>query len=164
MEVKSKLLSGLLSGSLLLLGSPAISFGDQHSIEHGRYITLLAGCNDCHTAGYGMNNGNIPESEWLKGDPIGWRGPWGTTYPINLRKLVSGLSKEAWMTLARNSKARPPMPVYTLKAMKEEDLSEMYDYIRSLGDSGEAMPAALPPEKEPTTPYIHFVPVTAKAK
>jgi hypothetical protein len=26
-----------------------------------------------------MTGGNIPESQWLMGDKLGWRGPWGTT-------------------------------------------------------------------------------------
>ena len=58
------------------------------TIERGRYIAQLAGCNDCHTPGYLLNNGDIPESRWLIGDTFGWRGPWGTTYPSNLRLFL----------------------------------------------------------------------------
>ena len=58
---------------------------DSRQIERGRYLVKISGCNDCHTAGYAMTGGNIPESQWLMGDKLGWRGPWGTTYPANLR-------------------------------------------------------------------------------
>ena len=46
-----------------------------------------SGCNDCHTAGYMQKDGQVPETEWLTGDSMGWQGPWGTTYAANLRLL-----------------------------------------------------------------------------
>lgn len=58
---------------------------DKASIERGRYIAKVAGCNDCHTPNYAMSGGNVPEKDWLTGDHLGWKGPWGTTYPANLR-------------------------------------------------------------------------------
>ncbi len=54
-------------------------------VERGRYLIQIAGCNDCHTANYAPSGGKVPEKEWLTGDALGWRGPWGTTYPTNLR-------------------------------------------------------------------------------
>ena len=27
----------------------------------------------------------MPEAQWLTGDSLGWRGPWGTTYPECLK-------------------------------------------------------------------------------
>ena len=32
-----------------------------------------------HTAGYAASDGAVPEADWLTGDALGWRGPWGTT-------------------------------------------------------------------------------------
>jgi mono/diheme cytochrome c family protein len=60
---------------------------DSKSIARGRYIVKIAGCNDCHTPGYFQTGGKVPEKEWLVGDKLGWRGPWGTTYPSNLRAV-----------------------------------------------------------------------------
>ena len=54
-------------------------------IEHGSYLVTVGGCNDCHTAGYAESAGEVPESDWLQGDSLGWQGPWGTTYATNLR-------------------------------------------------------------------------------
>lgn len=48
--------------------------------------------------------------------------------------------------------------------MSDEDLLAIYDFIRSLGVAGEAMPAALPPGSVPTTPYINFAPVIPNQK
>ena len=50
----------------------------QGNIEWGRYLVKIAGCNDCHTPGYTMRDGNVPVSQWLLGDKLGWRGGWGT--------------------------------------------------------------------------------------
>ena len=54
----------------------------------GRYLMQIAGCNDCHTAGYTASAGRVAETLWLTGDQLGWRGPWGTTYASNLGLLV----------------------------------------------------------------------------
>ncbi len=132
---------------------------DEKSITRGRYLSSISGCNECHTSGFAPSGGKIPEKDWLLGDGMGWKGEWGTTYPINLRKLVHGLTKDQWITICRNSKARPPMPSYILNMMHEEDLVALYDFIKSLGDGGEVMPAALPPGVEPKTPYFNFVPL-----
>jgi hypothetical protein len=39
--------------------------------DRGRYLITIAGCNDCHTAGYADAAGKIPEKDWLTGDRIG---------------------------------------------------------------------------------------------
>ena len=65
---------------LLPAAAPAVAQEGEVSLERGRYIAEIGGCNDCHTEGYAMANGKVPESEWLKGSVLGWRGPGGTTY------------------------------------------------------------------------------------
>ncbi|MDH4245230.1 MAG: hypothetical protein OEV38_15905, partial [Nitrospira sp.] len=65
---------------------------DKKTEERGRYLIKIAGCNDCHTTSYAEAAGKIPEQDWLKGDSIGWRGPWGTTYASNLRLYMQNLS------------------------------------------------------------------------
>lgn len=129
------------------------------SIERGRYLVKIAGCNDCHTPGYGMLNGQVPESQWLTGDVVGWKGPWGTTYSTNLRILFSSLSEQDWITFVRTGQARPPMPWYVLKQMTEVDLRSLYRFIRSLGAAGGKAPEYLAPGKEPVQPFIEFPPL-----
>jgi mono/diheme cytochrome c family protein len=58
---------------------------DAAAIARGRYLIRMMGCNDCHTKGFAPSGGQVPESQWLAGDTLGYRGPWGTTYPSNLR-------------------------------------------------------------------------------
>ena len=47
---------------------------DSNSLERGRYLVRIAGCNDCHTPGYLLSEGKTPEELWLTGDSFGWRG------------------------------------------------------------------------------------------
>ncbi len=129
------------------------------AVERGRYLAIAGGCNDCHTNGYLLTEGNVPETEWLLGSPVGWRGPWGTTYPPNLRLTVQDLTEDEWVTLLRTRKALPPMPWVNANQLAEADAGALYAYIRSLGPAGERMPTALPPEQEPTTPYLSLFPV-----
>lgn len=137
---------------------PVAALAQEASVEHGRYIAMIGGCNDCHTAGYGAAEGNIPESEWLKGDALGWRGPWGTTYAVNLRIRLAEMTEDEWVEFARTFKTRPPMPWFNVHAMTETDLRSFYKYTTSFEDKGEPAPEFVPPDKEPQGPYILFPP------
>ena len=139
----------------LLTASPTV-LSDEALLERGRYLVTIGGCNDCHTAGYLMAPGSIPENEWLKGDRLGWSGPWGTTYPSNLRLLLPHLSERQWLTLARNANYRPPMPNDKLHIMTDEDLLAIYQLVKHLGPAGVPAPAALPPGQPPPEPVILF--------
>jgi mono/diheme cytochrome c family protein len=129
---------------------------DRNMVDRGRYLTRIAGCNDCHTPGYLLSEGNVPEKLWLTGDRFGWRGPWGTTYGSNLRLFAGGLTEKDWVTVAQTLRRRPTMPWFNLNAMKEEDLKAIYQFIRYLGPGGAPAPAYVPPDKEPDTPYALF--------
>ncbi|HUG99031.1 MAG TPA: cytochrome C [Gammaproteobacteria bacterium] len=145
----------------LVLGTVAsapVAAGDAQdpAVERGRYLARIAGCNDCHTTGYPQSGGRVPESEWLKGDRLGWRGPWGTTYAGNLRLLADGITQEQWLNLARNARYRPPMPWFALRDMSEEDLVAIYRLLRHLGPAGEPGPAWVPPDQDPQGPFVQF--------
>ncbi len=125
-------------------------------LDRGRYLVKTAGCNDCHTPGYGASGGHVPEKDWLTGDKLGWQGPWGTTYPANLRLLMSRISEKEWVHLAHTAQYRPPMPWFNLHAMKEDDLRAVYRFVRTLGTAGEPAPAYVPPDKERQGPVVRF--------
>jgi mono/diheme cytochrome c family protein len=134
---------------------PTVSSTDA-VIERGRYIAKIAGCNDCHTAQYAMRAGKVDESLWLMGDTLGWKGPWGTTYPANLRLYMARLTEEQWLEAARNLRARPPMPWFSVQDMTDEDLRAFYRFVRALGPAGEMAPAYVPPGEEPKGPVVEF--------
>ncbi len=132
------------------------AYGKAASIEQGRYLARIAGCNDCHTAGYMASAGNVPEAQWLLGDTLGWQGDWGTTYAINLRLYVQDMSEEQWVTLARTKESRPPMPWFSLREMKDADLRAIYRFLRYLGPAGEPAPAFVPPGQVVAGPVARF--------
>ncbi len=140
----------------LVVSPVAVSkeLGDEYA--KGKYLVKIGGCNDCHTAGYAPSGGATPESEWLLGDQLGFRGPWGTTYPVNLRAYIGNLTEAEWIARAKELKTRPPMPWWALNEMKEEDLSAVYQYIKSLGSAENPVPSFVPPTEEPKTPYIRW--------
>jgi mono/diheme cytochrome c family protein len=129
---------------------------DMKQVDRGRYLTIIGGCNDCHTPGYLLNEGKIPEKVWLTGDKFGWRGPWGTTYAANLRTFAAPLTEDQWVAMARKLRTRPPMPWFALNIMHDEDLKAIYQFIRYMGPAGEPAPAYVPPDQEPKTPYALF--------
>ena len=125
-------------------------------IERGKYVTVIMGCNDCHTSGYGDSGGKVPVEHWLTGSQLGFRGPWGTTYAINLRLYFQELSEDQWVDRAKGLRARPPMPWFNLNAMAEADLRAMYEFVRSLGPAGGPAPQALPPDELPNMPTVDW--------
>jgi mono/diheme cytochrome c family protein len=127
------------------------------SIARGRYLVTITGCHDCHTAGYAQNGGQAPVNTWLTGRNVGYQGPWGTTYPANLRLTVQSMTAAQWLVFARAEK-RPPMPWFSLKDMSDRDLTDIYRFIRSLGPAGQAAPAAVPPGGKVNTPFIVLMP------
>ena len=148
----------------MLCGLSALAQGDPRgatdprrpsaqTIEHGRYMVLLGHCNNCHTAGYAPAEGKVPEAQWLLGNPVGWRSRMGTTYAVNLRLYMQNLSEEGWLQAAHTIRSRPPMPWWSLRDMRDDDLKAVYHYIRSLAPAGQPAPAFLPPDQTPQPPY-----------
>jgi mono/diheme cytochrome c family protein len=126
---------------------------EARQIERGRYLVKTTGCNDCHTPGYIENAGRVEESRWLIGNSLGWQGPWGTTYPANLRLLTQSISADQWLLAARRQ-MRPPMPWFALRAMTDADLLAIYYFTRSLGPAGTPAPAFIPPGQVAQTPIV----------
>ena len=146
----------LLVGMLLAFSFPALAQKADKHIERGRYLIRIAGCNDCHTANYAMRGGKVPEAEWLTGDALGWRGPWGTTFAPNLRLYMQDLTEEEWVDKARTLSTRPPMPWFNVNHMSRGDLRAIYRYVRQLGPAGKPAPEYMPPDKTPAQPFVQF--------
>lgn len=154
----------VLNASVLIATAAATHYslaaaGDtshEKTVERGRYLVKISGCNDCHTPGYAQAGGNIPEKQWLTGSPLGWRGPWGTTYATNLRLYMQSVSEEQWLKTAHSTQYRPPMPWFTLRDMSTQDLQAIYRFTRHLGPAGAVAPAYVPPNQTPNGPFVSF--------
>jgi len=155
-------LSGVVLAVSLALGTAAATSAGEPAagvVERGRYLVTIGGCNDCHTPGYMEKGPTVPESEWLTGMPVGFQGPWGTTYASNLRLVIGKQTEAEWIAHARKERL-PPMPWFNLRAMTDDDLKAVYAYVRSLGAPGNPAPAYVAPGGKVNTPYFVFVPVT----
>ena len=155
--------AGLLASATAVLHAqagtttkPATAASDAASIERGRYIARIGGCNDCHTPGYAPSGGKVDEKDWLVGDKLGWQGPWGTTYPANLRLVLARMTEDEWVRVAKSAQYRPPMPWFSLHDMKEADLRAFHRFVRHLGPAGEPAPAYLPPGQAANGPVVAF--------
>ena len=128
-----------------------------NAIDRGKYMLIVGGCNDCHTADFAARSGDVPEREWLKGSgKIGFSGPWGTTYGSNLRFVLATMTEAQWVRYAKELKTRPPMPWFNLNQWTDADLRAFHKYVRSLGAPGEPTPAYVPPDKTPASPLIQW--------
>jgi len=152
--------AGILAGLALAVGvasQAADATGQEARVAHGRYLVVVAGCNDCHTPGYLQQGPKVPEKDWLTGVPVGYQGPWGTSYASNLRLVLNAMTEAQWLKHARQERL-PPMPWFNLREMTDEDLKAVYAYVRSLGPAGVAAPAYVAPGGKVKTPYFVFVP------
>jgi mono/diheme cytochrome c family protein len=152
----AKGLAGLIA---LFVFAGVAQAADPGQVARGRYLAMIGGCNDCHTAGFMEKNLAIPEKDWLKGSAVGFQGPWGTTYAANLRLVMSRMTEAQWLEHAAKDRL-PPMPSYALQQMTRDDLKAIYAYVRSLGDPGDPAPAYVAPGVKVMTPYFVFVPRT----
>lgn len=130
---------------------------DAELLAQGEYLVKIAGCNDCHTPGYMQAAGEVPKEQWLVGNPLGFHGPWGTTFAVNLRMKAAEMDEAGWIKYTGELHTRPMMPDFAVRAMRESDRVAIYRFIRSLGPVGEPAPAYLPPGQTPTAPYFQMV-------
>jgi mono/diheme cytochrome c family protein len=156
MFVRSPSLAALVLSAAIAF-QPAAAEPSTAELQRGRFLVTYGGCNDCHTPGYAEVAGKLDESRWLTGSDVGFRGPWGTSYPGNLRLDAAQLTEEQWLGFARAPRL-PPMPWFALAALGDEDLLAIYRYIRSLGPAGAPAPAAAAPGVAVRTPFIVFEP------
>ena len=72
-----------------------------------------------------------------------------------------GPGKDAapWIEMVRSRHGLPPMPWPSLHAMTDEELRSIHAFIRSLPVKGDVMPPPVPPDQEPSTPWLNLTPV-----
>jgi mono/diheme cytochrome c family protein len=152
------MLKTLLLAFAGILSSVTLAQAAEASVEYGKTISIIGGCHDCHTADYGQMEGKINPETALKGNPVGYNGPWGTTFAPNLRLVASKMSEDDWVKHLQTFTARPPMPYYNVHALDETQMRSLHMYIASLGAPGDPAPNYVPPGQEPKFPYAVFAP------
>ena len=154
------------------------------SIEHGKFLVTIGGCNDCHSPKVMTDHGPVPdETKLLSGHPensvlpsINWNeaapgkwyllssdmtaavGPWGVSFAYNLTPdSATGIG--AWtpdlfiqimrtgmhMGMQNGRPVLPPMPWQNLSQLSDQDLTDMFAYLKSLPAVSNKVPEPLPP-------------------
>ena|SRR5258706_1469975 len=163
--MNGNILAGIIAGTAIICAPQSAISADAvkpaakpkvsaQTLARGKYMVQTGHCNNCHTSSYTSKQGNVPEKDWLLGStPLGYRGPWGTTYASNLRLTVAQFTQEQWIKYAKAVTPRAPMPWWALRDTTDADLGAMYQYIKNLGPAGEPAPDFVPPGQEPKPPY-----------
>ena len=140
-----------LGGSLdLAAQSQPAPHGKNALADHGRYLVKIAGCNDCHTPGYMANAGKVDEKTWLTGEQLGWSGPWGTTYAVNIRLYMKDMTEAQWMHAARHTSRGRRCRGSRSRRCSDRDLRAIYQYVKTFSARpANRRPAYLPPGVEP---------------
>ena len=142
----------------IVLMPMALAADGEISVKRGAQVAAIGGCNDCHTVGYNESGGKVDPAVALKGNPVGFQGPWGTTYALNLRltAIEKATNEDEFVTYLKAFETRPPMPWYNVHAMDESDL-RFIAHIKSSAP-GEQAPRPFPPGEKPKTPYNVLAP------
>ncbi|WP_317995022.1 hypothetical protein [Vulcanimicrobium alpinum] len=133
---------------------------DRALLERGRMLVAYGSCNDCHTPGWRESDA-FPAARWMTGTAIGFRGPWGTIYPTNVRLRFQQSTESDWLHEIATRAGHPPMKWTDLRALGLDDRRAIYRFIRSLGPAGAPAPRDVPPGREPATPYYDVNPQPA---
>jgi len=126
-------------------------------VAAGEYLMVVASCHDCHTAGWTENKGNVPKDALLAGNPVGYYGPWGTTYAKNLRQIADRQSEDHWVEVMRTGDGgdgKLPMPWHDAAKFSDKDLRALYQYTKSLGPQPLRLPRGTKPGVKPAGAYI----------
>jgi mono/diheme cytochrome c family protein len=146
--------AGILLAATAAGSAPAPSAATKAALARGRYLVIYGTCNDCHTPGWRETDGNVPDTRWLTGTSVGFRGSWGTSYPTNVRLDFAAMTVDRWLLAVRTRAGHPPMDWEDLRALSVADQRAIYAFVRSLGPAGVPAPDALPPWRDPTPPFI----------
>ena len=126
--------------------------------EAGAYLLIVGSCHDCHTPNWVESKGKVSKDSLMTGRSIGFKGAWGTNYAKNLRSIAARQDENHWfsvMTTADGGEGNLPMPYHNTALMNEEDIRNMYKYIKSLGTATvERIPRGAKPGEEPSSTYI----------
>jgi mono/diheme cytochrome c family protein len=138
-------------------------------VARGKYLSIIAGCNDCHTPGslYGQPD----TTRLLSGSELGWEGPWGVTFPRNLTPdEETGLgtwSEDDIVQALRTGKKKdgspilPPMPWQDFAQMNDEDIHALAAYLKSIPPVKHKAPDVIPPTAKATGARLSFPPPPA---
>jgi len=135
-------------------------------VARGRYLVSIMGCGDCHTPA--SLYGKPDMSRMLSGSELGWKGPWGVSYPRNItpdKETGIGTWTEAQIVRAITRGQRPdgsallpPMPWPELANLAPADARAIAAYLKTIPAVKHEAPKVIPPDQPATGAYLDFPP------
>ena len=140
------------------------------TLAHGRYMTTVMACGDCHTPGTLW--GSPDTTRLLSGSETGWQGAWGVSYARNITPdSLTGIgtwTEEQIVNAIRTGQRPngdhlllPPMPWPDLAHLSDKDAYAIAKYLKSIPAVAHQVPNIVPPGQKPKTPVIAFPPKPA---
>jgi mono/diheme cytochrome c family protein len=137
-------------------------------VARGHYLVSVLGCNDCHTPG--TFYGAADTTRLLAGSELGWKGPWGVSFPRNLTPDSTGIgawTEEQIVTAIREgrrpdgSPLMPPMPWPDFAKLTDDDAQSVAAYLKSIPAVHHVNPEHVAPGAKFTGAALVFPPPPA---
>lgn len=150
---------------LMLAG--AASADEAAEIARGQYLTVIGGCNDCHTPGYFLGKPDFDKP--LSGSEVGFEIPGlGVFHGANLtpdpETGIGDWSKDQIVAALRTGQRpdgrelAPIMPWRGLSVLTDEDAMAIATYLKSLKPVKNKVPGPFGPDEKPTSFVMKIVP------
>jgi len=131
------------------------------SVKRGEYIVKMAVCADCHTTRDG--EGNAPKGMDFAGGTLMPYAGRPTVATANLTPAVNGIpyyTEDLFIETFRTGKVRSRtldamMPTLAYKNMTDQDLKDIFAYLKTLTPVDHFVDNALPPTKCPRCRLTH---------
>ena len=125
----------------------------EQKVERGKYLVSVLGCNDCHTPG--SFYGSPDMTRMLSGSELGWKGPWGVSFPRNLTpdpETGIGSWTEDQIVAALTKGQRPdgrtllpPMPWPIYANLTADDAASVAAFLKTIPPVKHTAPDIVPP-------------------
>lgn len=161
-----------LATAVAAVATPRAVSGAEASVDRGRYLVTLSGCNDCHTPGYFFGKPDL--ARFLGGSEVGFELlGLGVFYGPNLTPdRETGLG--AWsadeirlaITTGRRPDGRelaPIMPWHAFATLTPADARAIVAFLRSLPPVANKVPGPFGPSEKPTSFVMKIVPPAGTA-
>ena len=141
------------------------------TVERGKYLVSIAGCNDCHTPGYFLGKPDM--ARFLGGSEVGFEIPGlGVFHGPNLtpdKETGLGAWTDAQILIALQKGTTPQgrmlapiMPWHAFANLTPQDARAIVAFLRSIPPVKNKVPGPFGPTEPPTGFVMKIVPPGAK--
>lgn len=161
-----KIVAGILLVVVVFILTSCGGKSNEEMKERGRYLVRAAGVLSYHTP---IGKDGRPDyTKFLAGSTVGYKGPWGVTYPKNLtpddETGIGLMTDEEVISLIKEEALSGKLSIFNdyYKDLTDEDLKCIVVYLRSIDKISNKVPADLKPGEPVTTAVIDLTQIQPK--